>query len=111
MTNKAKDFYNIDESKFSVIEDEDYCSFCGGWISKMLNHKTAHRLKHKIHRLTQPAKPNLKQELDLLNSYHWYSQDITKPKHLRPNDPRLEKYLKQKAKLESKNFFSTSSKI
>lgn len=85
-----------------VIYQEDYCSFCGGFMSKMVNHTTAHRLKNKMFRETIPAKPDLEKELELLNSYFWYSQDRTKPEHLRPKDPRLEEYLEKERKMDER---------
>lgn len=98
MPNKFKDFHNVDMSKFSSLKDEDYCSFCAGFMSKMVNHNVAHKLKHKIHKESHNPNETDEQRMELLNSYFWYSQDRTKPEHLRPKkDPRLEKYLKQES--------------
>ena len=88
MGNKFKDSHNIDESAFSVTKNEDYCSFCGGWKSSMLNHKIAHKLKIKA---------------DLELSFFWYVQDISRPIHLRSKDSRLDNYLEKQTKYLAKS--------
>lgn len=86
-----------------VTNDPDYCSFCAGFKSKMVSHKIAHKLKYKIHSQTIPEKPDLEKEMELLNAYHWYRQDASKPEHLRPIDPRLEKFLERKSERDHEN--------
>ena len=81
--------YNLEQIKNSniIFKNPDYCSFCAGYKSKMLNHKIAHKL-----RALDDSKANL--------AFFWYVQDITLPDHLRPTDPRTDSYIFKKKRKE-----------
>lgn len=73
MPNKHEKLNEIRDTN-SPLRNPDYCSLCAGYKSKMLNHTVAHKLMARGEHF--PAFYN--------------KQDITKPKHLTPSDPRLQ---------------------